>query len=512
MDIFGGLLAGFANILTPENLLFAFIGCALGMLTGVIPGFGPASATSLLLPLALFLGPAPSTIMMAAIYYGSMYGGTITSVLLNVPGEISSVATTLDGYAMTKRGQGGKALAISAIGSFIGGTIAFVGLVFATNLSSFAVGLGPRELFAITIFALVLVIGLAGDSLVKGLIAACIGLFVGFVGLDPFTGITRFTAGNLNLADGISFVIVAIGVIGLSEILESIGRRTLIDFSGNVGPIRITWKDLKDSSGAIFRGTGLGFFYGLLPGSPAAAATFTSYAIEKRLSKHPERFGKGAIQGVAGPETTNNALGMSNYIPLLTLGIPSSTTMAILLGAFTINGLQPGPQLFAQHPEVAWTLIASLFVANIMLFIMSLPLVRVWVSFLKIPTLILYSATLGFMTIGAYSVRNSMFDVLVMWIGGLAGLLMKRLGFPLAPLALTLVLGPLLEENFRRAVSIEQGNYGGLLFSSTVCQVIYGLIVVLLLVKVFTTIRASSKKAGARTGSAEPVRAKEGQK
>ena len=291
MDTLAGLSTGFALIVTPENLLSAFIGCALGMLTGVIPGFGPASAASLLLPLALYLGPTPSTIMMAAIYYGSMYGGTITSVLLNVPGEISSVATTLDGYEMTKQGRGGKALAIAAIGSFIGGTIAFVGLVYATKLSSFAVGLGPRELFAITIFALVLVIGLAGDSLVKGLIAAGIGLFVGFVGLDPFTGVTRFTGGNLNLADGISFIIVAIGMIGLSEILESISRRTLIDFSGNTGPIRITQKDLRDSVGAIARGTGLGFFYGLLPGSPAAVASESWCKSTGRFTTSPSAYG-----------------------------------------------------------------------------------------------------------------------------------------------------------------------------------------------------------------------------
>ena len=492
MDTLGDLLNGFALILTPENLLYAFIGCGLGMLTGVVPGFGPASATSLLLPLAFYVGTTASTVMIAAIYYGSMYGGTITSVLINVPGEVSSVATTLDGYAMTKNGLAGKALAISAVGSFVGGTIAFVGLVFATNFSSLALALGPHELFAVTIFALALVVGLTGKSLTKGLIAACIGLFVGFVGLDPITGEPRFTMGNPNLADGINFIIVAIGVIGLAEILESIGQRVVVDFSGNIGPIRLSWKDLRDTRGSMARGTALGFFYGLMPGSPAAAASFTSYMVEKRFSKTPELFGKGAIQGVAGPETANNALGMANYIPLLTLGIASSTTMAILLGAFTINGLQPGPQLFAEHPDVAWTLIASLFVANVILFIMSLPLVKVWVSLLRIPTLTLYCITLGFMTIGAYSVRNNMFDVLIMWIAGVVGLLFRRIGIPTAPLALTLVLGPLLEQNFRRAISIEQGDYLGLV-SGPICKVIYGLIIVLAVVKLVTTIRGSHR-------------------
>ncbi len=495
MDILAGLAGGFSLVLTPEPLMYALIGCVLGMLTGVIPGFGPSAATAMLLPLAFFLGPVPSIIMMAAIYYGSMYGGTITSVLINVPGEVASVVTCIDGYEMTKQGQAGKALAISAIGSFIGGSVAFVGLVFATSFSQFAVGLGPRELFAITIFALALIVGLADKSLVKGLVGAGVGLFIGFVGLDPLTAQGRFTFGNPNLADGIDFIVVAIGVIGLAEILDSLAMRTVIDFSGNVGKVRVSWRDLKDSAGAITRGTGLGFFMGLLPGSPAAAATFTSYMLEKRFAKHPETFGKGAIQGVAGPETTNNALGMSNYIPLLALGIPSSTTMAILLGAFTINGLQPGPLLFVKSPDIAWTIIASLFVANVMLFIMAMPLVRVWTAFLKIPTLALYCATMGFMTIGAFSVRNNMIDVLIMWIAGLVGLAMKRLDVPTAPLALTLVLGPILEQNFRRAVAIEQGDYFRLLFSSTVCQVIYGTLCVLLLIKlwsVFTGRKRSS--------------------
>ncbi len=492
MDVWSGLMDGFVHILTWQNLLWALLGCALGMLTGVIPGFGPAAATSLLLPLAFFVGPVASTVMMAAIYYGSMYGGTITSVLINVPGEVSSVATTLDGYAMTKNGQAGKALAIAAIGSFIGGVIAFVGLVFATNFSSLAVGLGPHEIFAVTVFALSLVIGLTGKSLIKGLIAALLGLFVGFVGLDPVTAAQRFTFGNPNLSDGIDFVIVAIGLIGLAEILESIGQNVIMDFRGNIGPVRLTWNDFKVSMGAIARGTGIGFFYGLLPGSPAAAATLTSYAVEKRVSKHPEMFGKGAIQGVAGPETTNNALGMSNYIPLLTLGIPSSTTMAILLGAFTINGLQPGPQLFAQHADVAWTLIASLFVANIILFIMSMPLVRMWVGILRIPTLILYAATLGFMTIGAFSVRNNIVDVFIMWIAGLAGLLFRKIDLPIAPMALTLVLGPLLEQNFRRALTIEQGSFLGLV-NGPVTEVVYGALGLLIVWRIVSAIRTRAK-------------------
>lgn len=482
------LVAGFEHILTPANLAFAMLGCLLGMLTGVIPGFGPAAATSLLLPLAFVVGPTGSTIMIAAIYYGSMYGGTITSVLLNVPGEVSSVATCIDGYQMTKQGKAGKALAIAAVGSFIGGTVAFVGLVFSTHFASVALELRPPELFALSLLALSLVVALTGRSVVKGLVAAGLGLFVGVVGLDPVTGTPRFTGGSLDLQDGISFVTVAIGIIGLAEILESIGRKAAIDFSGNIGPVRMTRQDLRESSGSILRGTVLGFFFGLVPGSPAAAGTFVSYVIEKRVSKHPERFGRGAIQGVAGPETTNNALGMSNYIPLLTLGIPSSTTMAILLGAFTINGLQPGPLLFAQHPDIAWGLIASLFVSNVILLVLSLPLVRVWVHFLRIPTQVLYCVTLVFMTLGAYSINNSMFDVLVMWIAGLVGFALRRIEVPVAPLALTLVLGPLLESNFRRALSIQHGDYTGLL-AGPVCVVAYALLAAVVVAKIVTTLR-----------------------
>jgi putative tricarboxylic transport membrane protein len=454
MNVFDNLLLGFAHILNPEIVLFSALGCALGMLTGILPGFGPSAATALLLPLAFVLDPTASIVMIAAIYYGSMYGGTITSVLLNVPGEVSSIATGIDGYQMTLRGQAGKALAIAAVGSFVGGMLAVVGMLFASQFASLALGLTFLDVFALSLLALSLVIGLTGRSIVKGLISAVLGLLVGTVGLDQISGTPRFTFGSTDLSGGISFIAIVMGLFGLAEILKNLGQKQPVDFSSNIGPVRLTLADLKATAGSMGRGTVIGFFFGLVPGSPAAASAFTSYAVEKKVSKSPERFGKGAIQGVAGPETANNALGISNFIPLLTLGIPSSATMAILLGAFTINGLQPGPLLFTQHPEIAWGLIASLVLANVILLIMALPLVRVWVSILRIPTRILYPATIGVMCVGAYTINNSIFEVWVMWIAGLVGLVLQKFDVPLTPAALTLVLGPMLEANFRRGLSL----------------------------------------------------------
>jgi putative tricarboxylic transport membrane protein len=483
------LLNGFGDVLTPQNLIYALIGCLIGMLTGVLPGFGPAAATSLLLPLSFTLGATGSIIMMGAIYYGSMYGGTITSVLLNVPGEVSSVATCIDGYQMTKKGQAGKALSIAAVGSFVGGTIALIGMLFATRWAAYAVTLSAADLFALSFLSLFLVVGLAGKSLVKGAIAALLGLFIGLVGTDPVLGAPRFTMGSLQLSAGISFIAVVMGIFGLAEILESIGQRNMVNLSSNIGSTRLSMSEIRQNTGAMLRGTVIGFFYGLIPGSPAAACSFTSYAIEKRASKHPELFGKGAIQGVAGPETANNALGISNFIPLLALGIPSSATMAIILGAFTVNGITPGPLLFRDHADIGWAVIASFFVANVILVILALPLVRMWVSILRIPTLILYSITLGFMTIGAYTINNNVFDVAVMWISGIIGFIMRRLDVPLAPAALTLVLGPMLEGNLRSALTLDGNSFAGLL-SGPVPSAAFGLAVLLILVKIGTTTRS----------------------
>ncbi|MDR1213475.1 MAG: tripartite tricarboxylate transporter permease [Propionibacteriaceae bacterium] len=490
MDILKDLLLGFSHILTPQILAFAVLGCALGMITGILPGFGPSAATALLLPLAFVLEPTASIVMIAAIYYGSMYGGTITSVLLNIPGEVSSVATGIDGYEMTKRGEAGKALAIAAVGSFVGGSLAVIGVLFASPFATLAIKLKFTDVFALSLLALMLVIGLAGSSMIKGLISAALGLLIGTVGLDHFTGSPRFTFGTLALSSGLNYIAIIMGLFGLAEILENLGSGKVPDFSANIGSLRLKWQDIRDSLGSMGRGTVIGFFFGLVPGSPAAASAFTSYAVEKRVSKHPERFGHGAIQGVAGPETANNALGISNFIPLLTLGIPSSATMAILLGAFIINGLQPGPLLYAQHPEIAWGIIASLIVSNVILFIMALPLVQVWVSILRVPTLILYPVTLGVMSVGAFLTNNSTFDILVMWVSGLVGLALRKLDVPLAPAALTLVLGPMLEANFRRALSLGNDPVQTFL-GSPVSASAFALIVVVFLIRGVLTTRSA---------------------
>jgi putative tricarboxylic transport membrane protein len=503
MDTIHNLLLGFSEILTPQMIIFAIIGCGLGMLTGVLPGFGPPSATTLLLPLVFVLEPTASIVMIAAIYYGSMYGGTITSVLLNIPGEAASVATSIDGYQMTKNGQAGKALAISAVGSFIGGVLAVIGMLFASHFASLAVDLTYIDVFALSLLALFLVIGLTGRSMIKGLIPAALGLLVGTVGLDHFTGSQRFTFGNSEMASGISYIAVIMGIFGLSEILANLGQRQPTDFSSNIGPLRLSWNDIRSTLGSMGRGTVIGFFFGLIPGSPAAASSFTSYAAEKRFSKHPERFGKGAIQGVAGPETANNALAISNFIPLLTLGLPSSSTMAIIFSALLVNGLPPGPQLFSQHPDVAWGLIASLLLSNAILLIMSLPLVRVWVSVLRIPTQILYPITLGVMTIGAYTIDNSIFGVIVMWVSGLIGYMLTRLDMPLAPAALTLVLGPMLEGNFRRALSLGADPITTF-FSSPVAIGAYALIILIFVVKAFTTVRSGVRYRRAADAAEAP--------
>lgn len=492
-DLLSNLALGFDTVLSPEILLYAVIGCGLGMLTGVLPGFGPAAATGLLLPFAFVLQPAASIVMLACIYYGSMYGGTITSVLLNVPGEASSVATCIDGYAMTKRGQAGKALSIAAVGSFIGGAIALFGLIFSKRLAEFAINFTYLDLFGFSLLALFLVIGLTGASIVKGLISAFLGLFIGMIGLDIYTGGARFSMGIGQLVDGISFIAIIMGIFGLAEILESIGGKKQPDFSRNIGSTLLRWQDIKDSFGSIMRGTGIGFFFGLVPGSPAAACSFASYAIEKKVSKTPEKFGKGAIQGVAGPETANNALGISNFIPLLSLGIPSSATMAILLAAFTINGLTPGPMLFIVNPDIAWGLIASLAVANLVLLVMALPLVKMWIAILRIPTMVLYTITLALMSIGAYVIETSIFNVILLWVAGLVGFTLRRFGVPMAPAALTLVLGPMLEKSFRTALQINYGDFSAL-FSSPKANTAYALIVVIIVTKVYSEVRRNRRR------------------
>jgi len=458
MDVFANLFAGLVAVFTPENLLLAFIGCVLGMLVGILPGFGPAAALSVLLPVTFALGPVPAIIMLAAILYGASYGGTITAVLLNVPGEASSVATTIDGYQMAKQGRAGAALTIAAIGSFVGCIFGLLGFVVATPLSQFALAFGPAEFFALTIFGLSLVIGLAGKSMIKALISAVIGLSVSLVGLDPLNGVPRFTFDRAPLLDGVNFIAVVMGLFGVSELLATIDHANKFGKVLPVGKIWPTRTDFRRSVGPILRGAPLGFFFGLLPGSPGAATSLASYVLERTVSKRKSEFGKGAIEGVAGPETANNSLAIAGMIPLFTLGIPTSATTAILMGAFIVNGLIPGPLLFQTSPEIPWTIIASMFVGNVILLILNIPLVRVWVTILKTPFTVLFAIVFGFMILGAYTLDSSTFNIGVMLVFGLLGYLLRKIDIPLAPMALTLVLGELMESNLRRALALSQGD------------------------------------------------------
>jgi putative tricarboxylic transport membrane protein len=456
-------MMGFSVALSLENLTFAFLGCMLGTLIGVLPGLGPAAGTAILIPITFKLNPTSAIIMLAAIYYGAMYGGTITSVLINVPGEAASVVTCLDGYEMAKKGRAGAALGIAAIGSFIGGTIATFGLVLvALPLARFALKFGPPEYFALLCVGLSLVMGLAGKSLTRALIMGILGLLFSLVGIDPVQGAPRFTFGVARLMDGIKFVPVVMGFFGIGEILinaEKAFKTVTVTGSGKMSSFFPKKEEWRVSLFAILRGTGLGFFLGLIPGTNSAIAAFMSYIIEKRISKHPEKFGTGVIEGVAAPETANNSYANAALIPLFTLGLPGSPTIAILMGALIMNGLMPGPLLFKQHATFVWAVIASLYIGNLILLVLNLPLVGWWAKLLKIPYHILLVLILIFCIVGAYSLDNNLFDVGVMTVCGILGYVFKKLDFPLAPAILTLILGPLMERSLRESLSISQGDY-----------------------------------------------------
>lgn len=459
MDILNDALGGFDVVLQPMNLLFCLLGVTLGMLIGVLPGLGPAATIAILLPITYSMEPASAIILLAGIFYGAQYGGTITSVLLRLPGEASSVVTALDGYQMARQGRAGAALGIAAVGSFIGGTISIVGLTFLAPLvASFALDFGPAEYTLLALLGILLVSSLGNGSARKAAIAATIGLLLATVGRDPVTGVSRFTFGSDNLADGIDFVIIAMGLFGVGEILYSIATPT----SATAGTPQFTramptGKDLKDSSGAIARGSVSGFALGVLPGGGATIASLVAYATEKKVAKKPERFGRGAIQGVAGPETANNAAATSSFIPLLTLGIPANGTMAIMFGALLLQGITPGPGLITDHPDVFWGVIDSMYIGNIFLLLLSIPLIGIFVRLLSVRATILNPLTVLITMIGVYTVRNSVFDMFLVTGFGVVGYLMKKYGYPPGPLVLAFVLGGLLETSFRQSVRLSEG-------------------------------------------------------
>ncbi|MCO4251198.1 tripartite tricarboxylate transporter permease [Pseudarthrobacter raffinosi] len=465
MDFLDPMINGFGVVLQPVNLLYCFIGVAIGMLIGVLPGLGPTATIAILLPLSYGMEPVTAIIMLAGIYYGAQYGGTITSVLLRLPGEASSVVTVFDGYALAKQGRAGTALGIAAIGSFIGGTLAIFGLaLFAPIVARYALDFGPPEYAAMTVLGVLLVATVGNGHKLKSVIAATVGLLLATVGRDIFTGAPRFTFGNLALMEGIGFIAIAMGVFGLGEIIYNIEQRhQRVSVPAKVANVWPSGKDLKQASGAMGRGSVLGFALGVLPGGGATLSSMVSYSIEKRRAKNPERFGRGAIEGVAGPETANNAAATSSFIPLLTLGIPANATMAIMLGALLIQGITPGPQLVSEHPDLFWGVINSMFIGNILLLIMSIPLVGIFVKILRVREGILAPITALITLLGVYTISNSIFDMVLVIVFGVLGYLMKKFGFDAGPLVLAFVLGGLLESSVRQSMRIFDGDATGFL-------------------------------------------------
>ncbi|WP_328821970.1 tripartite tricarboxylate transporter permease [Paramicrobacterium chengjingii] len=455
------ILIGLQTALTLENLLMVLIGVLAGNLIGVLPGLGSAGTIALLLPITYALPPESAIIMLAGIFYGSAYGGTITSVLLKIPGEATTIVTTFDGHAMAKKGQGGVALGISAIGSFIGGTIAIIGLLFlAAPFAKLALQFGPPEYALLALAGIILVSYLTNGAFLRGALVAGLGLLLATIGQDPVTGANRFTFGVPDLASGISFAAVAMGLFGIGELISSVeaskGKPQTALGYGRVLPNRA---ELRASSGPIARGSILGFLLGVLPGGGATIASMASYGLEKRLGKDRSRFGRGAIEGVAGPETANNAAANSSFIPLLSLGIPANTTMAVIFGALLLQGITPGPLLVSSHPEVFWGVIVSMFIGNIVLLALNIPLVKLFTRLLNAPMRFLAPITLVVTLVGVYSVHNTMFDVWVALAFGILGYILKKYGFEPAPLALAFVLGPLLESNFRRSLLMSDGSF-----------------------------------------------------
>jgi len=499
-----GLLYGFSVALTPTNLLACFIGVLIGTIVGVLPGIGPIGAMALLLPSTFALSPATALIMLAGIYYGSMYGGSTTSILVNVPGEVASVITAIDGYQMARRGRAGAALAVSAVGSFVAGTLGVLGLIlFATLLAEVALRFGPPEFFALTVFGLAVLSRLSGGPLVKSLLMVGLGLALGSVGMEPISGVSRFTFGSIQLSQGIELVPVAMGLFGIAEILtlaESRGGlpRAMAVRLRELLPTREEW---RRSAGPIGRGSVLGFLVGLIPGPAAVLSTFLSYSVERRLSKRPQEFGQGAIEGVAGPEAANNGASVGAFVPLLALGIPFAPATAVLLGALVIHGIQPGPLLMTERPEVFWGIAASMYIGNAILLILNLPLIGLFVSVLRLPQHLLLSLVVLLCLVGTYSVNNSLLDLWVLVGMGFLGYLFRKLGFEPAVVVLALVLGPMMEKTFRQTLFMARGDWGAILLRPlTLALLLAGA-----LIFVLPGLHRALRRALARRAPAPPV-------
>ncbi|WP_085026363.1 tripartite tricarboxylate transporter permease [Ensifer aridi] len=460
MDLIDHLVLGFTTALTLQNLLLAFTGCLIGTLVGVLPGLGPIATITMLLPITFGIDATGALIMLAGIYYGAQYGGSITAILVNIPGEASAVVTTLDGYKMAQQGRGGIALGISAIGSFIAGTIATIFIAtLATPLTKVALLFGPADYFSLMVMGLIFAVVLSGGSLVKAIAMVLLGILLSTVGTDLETGAARLTFGLPRLIDGIDFAVLAMGVFGFAEVLRNLDHTSERKVAGQViGKILPSWIDFKASFASIIRGTALGSVLGILPGNGAVLAPFASYSIEKKLADDPTRFGNGAIEGVAGPESANNSGAQTSFIPLLTLGIPPNAVMAVMVGAMTLHGIVPGPQVMEKNPALFWGMIASMWIGNLMLLIINMPLVGLWIRLLRVPYRLMVPAILLFSCIGIYSINSEATDVLFAAFFAIAGYAMSKVGFEPAPLLLGFVLGELLEENLRRALLLSRGD------------------------------------------------------
>jgi putative tricarboxylic transport membrane protein len=498
MDVLASLAQGFAVALTPFNLLWCFIGVLLGTVIGVLPGLGPAATIAMLLPLTFKMDPTGAIIMLAGIYYGAKYGGSTTAILLNVPGESASVVTCLDGYEMAKRGRGGPALGIAAISSFVAGTVGVVGLMLvAPPLAKFALSFSSPEYFALMCLGLAMVVLLAGKSLVKALLAMLVGLWIAGVGTDLFTSTSRFTFGHAELLDGVDFVVVAIGVFALGEVLGNMEKRDgarMLPVPKGLRNLLPTWQDLKECRFAFLNGSVIGFVIGVLPGAGSTIASFISYGVEKAVSKHPEKFGTGVPEGVAAPEGANNSETGGALVPLLTLGIPGSGTTAILLAALILWGFKPGPLMIQDNPALFWGLVASMYIGNVMLLILNLPLIPLFAQILRLEAFVLYPVIFGISLVGVYSVSGSLFDVWMLVAFGLLGYAMRKLDYPSAPLILGLVLGDSMERALRQSLMMSQGDLA-ILVSRPISATMLVLAALILFAPLFRKANAWREKA-----------------
>jgi putative tricarboxylic transport membrane protein len=461
MELLSNLGMAFVIIFQPDNLFFCFLGCLIGTLIGVLPGLGPVATISLLLPATFHITPVSAIIMLAGIYYGAMYGGSITSILVNIPGEAASVVTCLDGYQMARQGRAGPALGMSAFASFVAGTVATILIMLvAPPLARVALKFGPPEYFALMLLGLTILSYLASGSVVKALMMACVGVFIGTIGTDTISGVERFTYRSYTLMDGLGLVPVIMGLFGISEILLNIDQASKQEIYGTrIANLLPTLRDWKISLPAIFRGTLIGFFLGILPGGGVVIASFAAYAVEKKVSKHPEKFGSGVIEGVAAPEAANNSASQGAFIPLLTLGIPSNVVMAVLLGALLIHNIKPGPLLLKDHPTLFWGIVGSMYIGNFMLLVLNVPLIGMWVKLLKVPYPVLFPLIILFCLIGVYSINNNTFELIIMILFGMLGYLMKKFAYEGAPMILAFVLSPMLENALRQSLIMSHGSF-----------------------------------------------------